>query len=116
MNNSFIAQQNVNLSLEEPQDKSEAIQEKQAVLTRIIEAIETINQTSEWKTLKVIIFDDLEKSIERRLKAESEKTELSPSEIYRLQGQLLWARKYADFKKLAEIYKLELTKLKNIHE
>lgn len=112
MNNSKIALDNQEILTEPKFDKVPFLRQKQGELVKLIEAIERIAHTSDWKILRDFIFDELVESLERRLKAESEKSELSQPEIHRLQGQLLMARKYADFKKLADVYRSELSNVK----
>lgn len=90
------------------------LREKEAVLVRIIEALSKIEQSEEWSTLKSLIFDGAVENLEKRLKFESEQLKLEPASIYRLQGQLIWARKYADLRKLADGHRLELVNIRKL--
>lgn len=102
------------LSLEEPVDRTEILREKESVLVRIIEALVKIEESAEWSTLKSLIFDNTVENLEKRLKNESEQLELKPSLIHQLQGQLIWARKYADLHKLADGHRLELANIRKL--
>lgn len=109
MNNSFIATENI---LDEPIiDTSAILRQRQTELLEIIKAIETISKSSEWQSLKRLIFDNKLEGLEKQLKIESTKNELNAPEIYRLNGQLIWAKRYSDFYKLAEVYKTELNNI-----
>lgn len=114
MNNSKIAFDMVSLETIEP--KSEEIlpklREKESELVKIIEAISGISETVEWEVLERAIFDKLVETLDRRMTMETNKQELNNPEIYRLQGQLIWARKYADFGGLADAYRAELTNIR----
>lgn len=114
MNNSKIVLDDMSLSLDEPVDTTEHFREKESELVRIIEAIERIDKSDEWSTLKSLIFSQTVSSLEKRLRAESESDVIHDSNIYRLQGQLIWARKYADLHRLAESYRTELSNIKKL--
>ena len=112
MNLSKIAQEN----FDEPKpevDRTPWLRQKEGELVKVIEAIAAISECAEWQTLKTHIFDGLVESLERRLTEEANKPELNQSEIHRLQGQLAWAKRYADFKKLGDAFKLELGNIRN---
>lgn len=106
MNNSQIE-----FDEEKPVDIKPVLRQKQAELIKVIEAVRAVNSTPQWQTLKGLIFDKAVESLQRRLQVESEKSELNVQEIYRLQGQLVWARRYSDFSKLADAYKIELNNI-----
>lgn len=107
MNNSKIA-----YSLEEKEEKSTLLEEQEGQLAQIVEAINRIEASTDWQKLKRLVLDGVLINLERRLKIESEKTEVNVPELYRLQGQLVWARKYADLKKLEEFFKQSLKNIK----
>lgn len=114
MNNSRIAIEKVNLTLEEESAEATSyLQRREGQLVRIIEAIEKIRDSSEWSTLKQHIFGDLADNLDKRIRFEAKKQLLDQPEIYRLQGQLNWATKYADLDTLANSYRLELSNIKN---
>lgn len=87
--------------------------EREGQLAKVIDSISSITQSAEWSSLKTYVLDDVVSTLERRLLAESQRMPLNEPEIYKLQGQLLWAKRYADLQKLATEY---LTELKNIRK
>jgi len=105
MNNAFIDEPDLVI------DTTVLLRERQTELTNLIEAINELAKNEAWKTLKKLLFDGLVEKIERQLNAEVKKTQLNPIEIYRLQGQLSWAKRYSDIYKLAETYKQELNQI-----
>ena len=111
MNNSFIASGEVQRAINDttPQVEKEAFRE--AFLVRMLEAIEDIQKTSAWKVLRKEIFDEKIESLERRLMIEAEKFPIDDKEIYRLQGQLISAKKYG-LNDLQKTFKVELENLR----
>lgn len=85
--------------------------ERKSFLIRMIEAIGKISESREWNVLKKEIFDGVVETLERRLIAETKKPKIDEPEIYRLQGQLGWARKYSKIEDLQKVFKVELENL-----
>jgi hypothetical protein len=112
MNNSFIAMENVSLELEVPVDNTVALRQKETELVAIIKAITNIAELREWKLLQEKIFDGVVASLKRQRDTEVEKKPLNGPVIHSLNGQLAWAKKYSDFARLADIYKLELQNIR----
>ena len=108
MNNSIIAFNN----LEKDEEKIESLKDHQAKFSRIVEAISQVESNQSWKNLKKIYLDEIVKNLKRQLSLEAGRRELNAPEIYRLQGQLLWAKRYVDLKKLAESFMLQIDNLK----
>ena len=108
MNNSQIVVDN------EPEETKEStLAYRQGELVRIVEALRSIADSKEWQTLKELVFDGVLVTLERQLKNEAQKAEVVTPELYRLQGQLVWARKYADLNKLAEFFKTQIEGIKS---
>ena len=108
MNNSKIVLDN-----QEADEKQSFLQRQQGELSQIVEAINGVEASDGWKKLKKLVFDHIVSNLERRLMGETSKKEIDTAEIYRLQGQLVWAHKYADLKKFGEGKKQELENIKN---
>jgi len=109
MNNGFLELEELDSS-----DNSAtiiALREKQTALVEILKSLNEIVKMPEFSVLKEMVFDKMVQEIEKRIKSESLKNELNGPEIYRLQGQLAWAKRYSNFYKLAETYKQELENL-----
>lgn len=107
----------MNLSqLESPQEPSvptdERLKSEEARLIRIIEAVQTIEDSKEWSTLKTEMFDSLVNVLEKDLRSEAKKEDPSPLKLNRLTGELKWAEKYADLGKLANTYKVQLQRIR----
>src|SRR3990167_3709030 len=103
MNNAFL--------LEELEEKPQSNEIEIARLTRLLEAIDGVMKTKDWQTFVEMHFSKEEERIERLLLSETKKTEVDDKEIYRLQGEMKWARRYADLRKWAEFIKRQLTQL-----
>jgi hypothetical protein len=110
MNNSQIALENV----EETEDnRLSFLQKQQGELVKLVEAINQVEISDSWRELKKLLLDGVVESLEKNLKSEAEKSEVSLPKIYRLQGQLEWAKKYVDLKKMVDWKKVELESIKN---
>ena len=111
MNNSKIALEN----LEETKDnRLSFLQNQHGEFTQLVEAINRIESNEDWQRLKKLLLDDVVNRLEKELKSEAEKIVLDPPKIYRLQGQLEWARKYTNLKKIADYKKVEIENIKNL--
>ena len=117
MNNSRIALDGLPTLEEKPNvDRTPLLQEREAKLLKIIEAIRGVEKTTEWSTLKSEIFDNLVNVLERELKDEGKKENPDPLKLNRLAGQLKWAEKYSNLSKLENIFRVELSGLrKNLY-
>lgn len=93
---------------EEKDDKTPILRKRETELAMTIEAITKVAENPDWLTLKKLVFDGVLESLERLLKQEASKPELNTSEIYRLNGQIIWAKKYADLTKLSNGLRIEL--------
>lgn len=109
MNNTKIVLDN----LPEPEDRTSFLQRQQGELSQIVEAINRVESSSDWQKLKKLVLDAVVPNLERLLFQEASKKEVDTAEIYRLQGQLTWAHKYADLKKLAEYRRQQIENIKN---
>ena len=95
------------------QDKAPAIRQRQVEVVKIIEALDSLIVNEDWKVLKVLVFDGIVDALENRIKLEACKKPIDTDELHRLNGQLTWAKRYSDLNKLNDVYKLELTNLKD---
>ncbi len=105
MNNGF--------QLEEPEEKPKDTSIEEARLTRMIEALARLLVSQEWAVLQELHFGRELERVERLLISESKKDLLEDREIYRLQGELKWAKRYADLREWAKALTNQLKKLKN---
>ena len=109
MNNSKIAYENI----EENEDPESYLQRQQGELTQIVEAINRVEVSEDWQKLKKLVLDGIVVNLERQLLNQAVEKEVNTAEVYRLQGQLFWARKYADLKKLSDMYRQQVESIKN---
>ena len=106
MNNSLI-------QLEEKEDRRLSfLQEQQGEITRLVEAINRVEENEDWRKLKELLLDGIVEKLERQLKDEAKKDEVSLPKLYRLQGQIEWAKRFSNLKKLSDEKRLEITNLK----
>lgn len=104
MNNSKIATENVFLEMEPKIDTGPMLREQATELSQIIEAFENISQSEYWKILQSKVFDGVLESLQRRMRNEKD-----TKEMFRLQGQIVWAEKYCNFTKLTEAFRTSLS-------
>lgn len=98
-------------------DRLAFLEEERGKLRQIVEAINSIEVSEDWQKLKRLVLDDALASLERQLYEQALKPEIDLPSLYRLQGQLLWARKYFDLKKLGEYPKQQIENIKKLqHE
>ena len=104
---------NSNIQLEEKEDsRLSFLQEKQGELAKLIEAINRVEANEDWRKLKDLLLNGVVDKLERQLKDEASRQEVNLPKIYRLQGQIEWARKYSDLKKFSNEKRLEIENLK----
>src|SRR4051812_8320783 len=101
MNNSELNTEQEEVTLN---DQIPWLRNRDSELVRIIEALGRLSNTKDWSTLKNYVFDGVTENLERRLASEASKMPLNDKEIYKLQGQLVWARKYSDLENLTNIF------------
>lgn len=82
-------------------------EERHVELVKIIEALNVLESSEEWTTLKELVFDKELTSIERQLLLASQDNPLDQAKIYALQGERKQIKKY-EFKRFAESLKNEL--------
>lgn len=88
------------------------LREEVSRLSNLIQVLENLEKVPEWKLLKSLILDSLVEKIRVRIYMESTKDEIDPKELYRLQGELMWAKRYADLNGYAGTLKKELELVK----
>ena len=112
MNNSKITLDNLTLGDDPIIDITPTLRAKEANLMTIIESLKNIATNRDWMILQERIFNEVVENLEKRLLSEAKKRPLDEGEIYSLNGQLTWARKYADLNKMVKDYWNELTNVR----
>lgn len=97
--------------IEEEDPKTDSLELREGELVKVIESIEALARSEEYRTLKERVLDGVIAGYRNRLFAEAKKTPLNQEAIYKLQGQLA-ATSYLDFEKLAATYRLQLTSVR----
>ena len=110
MNNSKISLDEFNLGQEV--DRTPWLREKEASLVRQIEALRRVAASEDWSSLKKEIFDGVVETLEKAQKVEASKDKPDLSILTNINGQLVWARKWCDLKKLADILMVELNSIR----
>lgn len=114
MNNSLLAIEYSNLSLEDAVDRTPTLREREAELIQILSAIQGVASSKEWSSLKEKVFDNLTTTLEKEIKNEAQKENPDTLKLNRLAGQLKWAEKYSDLSKLERIFRGELTNVRKL--
>lgn len=107
----------VRVDLEEvPEDISPKLQAEEARLIKLIEAIQQVQSSKGWSTLKTEVFDNLVNVLEKDLKAEARKELPEIHKLAKLNGELKWAERYSDLTKLEQMYRTQLQNVrKQLH-
>lgn len=113
MNNSKLAIDSVSLSPEENVDIKPQLRQREGTLLKIIEALQGVEKSAAWSTLKTEVFDNLVNVIEKELRDEAKKESPDTLKLNRLAGQLKWAEKYSDLSKLEKVFRTELISIRN---
>lgn len=109
MNNSLNMDEPVS-----PRKPTDSYKEREAWLVKVIEALNAVHNSKEWSTLKGELFDGALESVEKQLVSEAEKLEICLPNLYRLQGERKWAKKYSKLELLAETYRVELANIRKV--
>lgn len=93
-------------------DNTDLLKKKEAECVKILSALDEVIKSKGWEELNELVFKGVEERLERLLVQEAKKDELDTKVIYRLQGQLSWAKHYSSLEKLAKEYKFQLQNIK----
>lgn len=88
------------------------LREEQVRLTQLITTIETLSRSDEWQKIKELLLDGLVEKTKTKIQQEAMKSPIVPENLYRLQGELHWIKKYADLIGFASTLKIELDNIK----
>lgn len=112
MNNSRISLDNV---FDEPEvDRKPQLREQESELVKIIEALGKVAGSKDWSTLKNTVFAGVVETLETKLKAEASKDDPDKMVLAKINGQLVWARKYVDLDSLTNVFRLQLTQVRTL--
>lgn len=104
----------VSIKIEDsPQENIEPkLRTEESRLTRIIEALQEVQSSKAWSTLKTEVFDNLVNVFEKDLKTEAEKNDPDPKKLNRISGEMKWARRYSDLSKFENEKRIELQNIR----
>lgn len=111
MNNAFVIE-SISLKSDVRVDNTLHLQKGEGRLVKILDAIQGVKRSKEWSTLKEEVFDHLTDSLNKELSIEAKKEIPDTLKLNRLAGQLKWAEKYSDLKKMEDSFRLELTNIR----
>lgn len=113
MNNSFISLETVE-PIDSPQeiDRTPWLRQRHGELVKTIEAIKRIASSDDWQLLKTDIFDGVVETLEREMLSEAKKEKPDTQKLANLNGQFVWAKKYAVLETLSQAFKTELQGIK----
>ena len=113
MNNSFLAVNSI-FDTEPIIDREPSFREKEGELMTILGALQKLQETKEWSTLKEKVFDSLTETLNKEILSEAKKENPDTLKLARLTGQLKWAEKYSDLTKLEGVFRQELTHIRKL--
>jgi hypothetical protein len=88
------------------------LRNEQTRLIKIIEAFMGLDKNKDWQILQELVFNLSVANIERQIYNVSLSREIDDKELYRLQGQLAWAKQYNDTGRFVEALKKQLEEIK----
>lgn len=112
MNNSKFAIESVSLQIEEPQINVDGFKEREQRLVRLIEALQDVQKTKGWSSLKKELLDELPASLEKQISVEAKKPNPDTLKLNRLAGELKWAERFSDLKKIEDVFRVELQQIR----
>ena len=99
--------------IELTEDIKEKLRVKQTEIEKVLEALEKLDKTKEWKALQEYLFKPSMEAIERQMRNECTAPVIDKNKLYRLQGEWVWARQYMNIPNFVSTLKQELTALRN---
>lgn len=112
MNNSKTAIDSMFLETPLEVDVTPELREREQHTIKVLESLREVAKSTAWSTLKSLVFDEVVSNIQRRIEQEANKKKIDDAELYRLQGQLAWAKKYATLETLEQSYRIELQNIR----
>jgi hypothetical protein len=109
MNNALIE----NLNEPEEFDRTPWLRARQGEIMNILSAIDEVMKSKSWQTLNSLVFEGVTENLEKRLTNEAKKDTPNSLELARINGQLVWAKKFSNLSELAKVFKTELDGIKN---
>ena len=99
MNNSFLAEKNISLEIEQQPDRLPELRQQETKTLIVLEALKNISQSKYWNVLQQEIFKPDFNKLEAKLRKEK-----NPTEMYRLQGRIEEAEKITNLQSQVQVY------------
>lgn len=81
-------------------------------VSNTLRALDALKRTSEYQEVKALVFDGLVAQLENNLKSEAKKAKVDVDVLYRIQGQLEIAKKFANIDTFIGTLKTQLEGIK----
>ena len=95
------------------EDNKVKLREIQNNLVRLIESYVALDKNADWKVLQELVFEKSLASIERQILNEALAKEINLNELYKLQGEWVWAKQNLDVNRVVSTLKIQLEDIKN---
>lgn len=105
--------ESLNIESEPELDLRPMLRSRETELSNIITSIESVRSTKEWQTLSSLVFEGVVETLDRQISTEAKKDDPDKMVLARLNGQLMWAKKYTDLGLLSEFYRNQLKGTQN---
>lgn len=112
MNNARLVVEAATLRQEVPVDLQERLRQREGELMRLIEVVKEVAMSEQWSSLKKLYLDGITTSLKKELLAEASKDSPDLLKLSKINGQVLWARRYSDLSKLETEFRTELARIK----
>lgn len=103
----------VSIEIEKTQeDNKPKLRSEEARLVRIVEALQEVQSSKAWSTLKTEVYDNLVNVLDKDIRTEAEKSDPDPNKLNRIAGEVKWARRYSDLAKFENEKRVELQNIR----
>lgn len=110
MNNSLLGLESHSLSPEDPNQeiRDAVLRGREQELRRVVEALEIVEASEAWSSLKIDVFEPLRDNLEKKIFLEATKEKPDISVLNSLKGEWQWARRFADLSTFRNEKRVEL--------
>lgn len=106
-----LSQVSVEITEAQPDNKPK-LRSEESRLVRLIEALQEVQNSKAWSTLKTEVFDNLVAVLDKDIKTEAEKLDPSTNKLNRIAGEMKWAKRYLDLSKFENEKRVELQNIR----
>lgn len=91
------------------------LKDRETYLVGLVEKLRRVAASEDWCSLKNELFSKVVETLERQLQSEASAKNPDLQELARINGQLIWAKKYADLNTLADSFMVEVNNIKKYY-